>query len=79
MRNVNGALAMTALVRDESGRRYMVYLNRVSADGLTGVLSGIRWSFIERRIRSGARAAFDLMRQRIESVSPDARGSEDEH
>jgi hypothetical protein len=57
----------------------MVYLNRVSADGLTGVLSGIRWSFIERRIRSGARAAFDLMRQRIESVSPDARGSEDEH
>jgi hypothetical protein len=63
---LNGALAMTALVRDESGRRYMVYLNRVSADGLTGFLSGVKRFFIERRVRSGARAAFDLMRQRIE-------------
>jgi hypothetical protein len=64
---VNGALAMTALVRDDDGRRYMVYLTRVSADGLTGFLSGIKRYFIERRIRSGARAAFDALRRRIES------------
>jgi hypothetical protein len=68
---INGALALTALVRDHSGRRYMVYLNRVSADGLTGLFSGIRRYFIERRVRSGARAAFDLMRQRIEARERD--------
>jgi hypothetical protein len=73
---VNGALALTALVRDASGRRYMVYLNRVSADGLTGFLSGVKRFFIERRVRAGARAAFDLMRQRIESMPSASRVGE---
>lgn len=63
---VNGALAMTALVRDNSGERYLIYLNRISADNLTGFLSGIRRFFIERRVNSGARAAFDWMKRRIE-------------
>jgi hypothetical protein len=71
---VNGALAMTALVADDRGHPCMVYLNRVSADGLTGFLSGFKRFFIERRVRSGARAAFDWMRQRIEAPPSDARG-----
>ena len=63
---VNGALAMTALVQGKRGEQHMIYLNRVSADGLTGFLSGIRRFFIERRVKSGAGAAFDWVKRRIE-------------
>lgn len=59
---------MTALVRDGSGPRHLLYLNRVSADGVSGFLSGIRRFFIERRIKSGARGALEWMRRRIEGA-----------
>ena len=68
---VNGALAMTALVGDEGGPQHLLYLNRITADGLGGFLSGIRRFFIERRVKSGARATFDWMRSRIEAVNID--------
>jgi hypothetical protein len=63
---LNGSLAMTALVGGDDGRRYMFYLNRTSADGLDGFLPGLRRFFIERRVRSGARAAFDWVVGRLE-------------
>jgi hypothetical protein len=65
---VNGAVAMTALLADAGGGPHLLYLNRISADGLEGLFSGVRRYFIERRVKSGARAAFDWMRRRIEAV-----------
>jgi hypothetical protein len=63
---INGVVSMTALLANQTSGPRLLYLNRISADGLGGFLSGIRRFFIERRVRSGARAAFDWMRHRIE-------------
>ena len=64
---VNGALALTALVRDpaDPSLQYLVYLNRSEVDGLAGVFSGIRRFFVERRIRGAARSAFERLKGRI--------------
>lgn len=64
---VNGALAVTALVRDpnDPSGQYLVYLNRSEVDGLSGVFSTIRRFFVERRIRGAARSAFERLRGRI--------------
>jgi hypothetical protein len=63
---INGSLAITALVRDNGGRRYLLYMHRTAADGLEGAFSGLRRFFIQRRIRSGARDAFAELKTRIE-------------
>jgi hypothetical protein len=66
---VNGALAVTVLMRDpdDPSVQYLVYVNRSEVDGLGGVFSGIRRFFIERRIRGAARSAFERLKQRIVS------------
>lgn len=63
---VNGSIAMTLLARDGTGRRYLLYLNRSTIDGLEGFLSGLRRFFVERRVRSGAGALFERLRMRLD-------------
>jgi hypothetical protein len=63
---VNASLAVTALVRDDAGNRYLFYMNRSAADGLEGAFPGLRRFFIERRIRPGARDAFAALKTRLE-------------
>ena len=45
---------------------YMFYINRTSADGLTGWLPQVRRYFIEQRVRGAARAAFTALKRNIE-------------
>jgi hypothetical protein len=63
---VNGSIALTLLVRAGDGQRYMLHINRIAADGLGGWLSGVRRYFVERRVRSAARAAFSELKRNIE-------------
>lgn len=63
---VNGSIAMTLLARDAAGRRYLLYVNRSTVDGLGGFLSGLRRFFVERRVRSGARTLFERLKARLE-------------
>jgi hypothetical protein len=62
---VNGSLALTILTR-AAPERYLVYVNWTSVDGLDGILSAIRRYFVERRVRSAARKAFETFKDRIE-------------
>ena len=65
---LDGAMAVTALVRDEADpdRRYLAYVNRVSVDLLGGVMGGVRRFFLERRLRSDGRNIFAAQRSRLE-------------
>ncbi|HXW03791.1 MAG TPA: hypothetical protein VD833_01050 [Vicinamibacterales bacterium] len=62
---VNGSVALTALVQDTGGQRYLLYVNRSAVDGLEGFLSGLRRFFVERRVHSGARTAFEHLTGRL--------------
>jgi hypothetical protein len=66
---LNGSLSTSALLRDpaDPSRRYLVYLNRSASDALGGFLSGLKRFFVERRIRSSARAAFERLKRRMET------------
>jgi hypothetical protein len=61
----NGSLALTILTR-AAPARYLVYVNWTAVDGLEGFLSGLRRYFVERRVRSAARNAIDIFKQKIE-------------
>jgi hypothetical protein len=65
---VNGSLALTILTR-AAPERYLVYVNWTSVDGLDGILSAIRRYFVERRVRSAARKAFETFKDRIELLA----------
>ena len=64
---MNASLAATVLVRTRSGERFLLYLNRTSADDLGGVFSGVKRFFVKRRVRSGAHEAFLHLKKHIES------------
>lgn len=62
---INGSLALTILTR-AAPERYLVYVNWTDVDGLGGFFSGLRRYFVERRVRSAARRAFETFKERIE-------------
>lgn len=63
---INAWVSLSALVRSEDGRRYLVYVNRSKVDGLDGWLGGLKRYFVERRVRASAEALFALQRRRLE-------------
>jgi hypothetical protein len=70
---VNASLAVTALVRPAAAEPgYLVYLNRSAVDLVGGPFGGLVRIFVERRLRSEARAALAGLRQRLESGPPPA-------
>lgn len=64
---VNASLSVTVLVRTRTGERFMLYLNRSSVDGLSGLLADLKRFFVHRRVRHAAHAAFEHLKRRIES------------
>jgi hypothetical protein len=66
---INASLSVTLLVKAHTGERFMLYVNRSSADGLGGLFSGVKRYFVQRRVRRGARDAFEHLKQRIERYS----------
>lgn len=64
---MNGALGLTAMLRDLDGRRtYLVYLNRTEVDVLGGVFSAWKRAVIEGRIERETGEIFRELRRRIE-------------
>jgi hypothetical protein len=63
---LNASLALSVLPEDAGAVGHLAYLNRTQADGLGGWLSGLKRFFVERRVRSSAKAIFERQRRRIE-------------
>ena len=68
---VNASLALTAIVRGDSGRpNYLVYLNRSDVDAFGGFFGGmVRW-VAERRLKGEAALVLQGLRRRLESGLP---------
>jgi hypothetical protein len=65
---VNGALSLTALVRDGGGgSNYLVYVNRSQVDVLGGLLGPMKRAIVESRIRRETDAIFRGLRTRLET------------
>ena len=64
---ISGSLALMILT-PAAPARYLVYVNWTAVDGLDGFLSGLRRYFVERRVRSAARDAFETFKKRIEAT-----------
>jgi hypothetical protein len=70
----NASLALTAIVGDQSGSRYLAYLNRSEVDALGGPFGGlVRW-VAQRRLRGEAMRVLENLRVRLESGDPPASG-----
>lgn len=65
-RYLNGALSMTAVTTDESGRRYLVYLNRSTVDLLGGVFGGVKRAVLESRLSGEVPEIVARLRDRLE-------------
>lgn len=71
-RYTSGSLAVTAMMRDADGRRYLVYVNRTDVDIMEGSFGGlVRW-FAERRLKSEVPGVLNGVRKRLESGDPPA-------
>lgn len=62
---INGSLTLTILPRP-APERYLIYVNWTSVAGPEGVFFAIRHYFVERRVGSAARKAFETLKGRIE-------------
>jgi hypothetical protein len=68
---MDGSLSVTAIFRDpSSSTRYLAYLNRSDVDVLGGLLGGMVRRIVERRVRSEAPAALEMLRNRVQSGTP---------
>jgi len=68
---MDGSLSVTAIFRDPAGStRYLAYLNRSDVDVLGGLLGGVVRRIVERRVRSEAPAALEMLRNRVQSGTP---------
>jgi hypothetical protein len=66
----NGSLGVTAVVADEKGDKYLVYVNRTQLDMLGGVFGVFRRSAVEGRLGDEGTKAFEEVRRRLESGPP---------
>jgi hypothetical protein len=66
----NGSLGLTAVVADDSGDKYLVYVNRTQLDMLGGIFGTFRRAAIEGRLGDEGIKAFEEVRRRLNSGPP---------
>lgn len=69
---LEGAIGVTAFVRDGRGRSYLVYLNRSDVDILSGLWGGLARSIIEGRLRKDGPAILREVGARVAAGAPPA-------
>jgi hypothetical protein len=70
---INDALAITAIVTDTTGARFLMYRNHTSLDLLGGMLGPIRRAVIESRLRRDVPGIIQKLRVRLEKQGPPLR------
>jgi hypothetical protein len=67
---LEGAIGVTAFVRDDSSRAYLVYLNRSSVDLLGGLWGGVARQIIEGRLRKDGPEILREVADRVAGSQP---------
>jgi hypothetical protein len=64
------SLDLTAVVEDDSGHTYLVYINRSQVDVLGGLFGEFKRAIVEKRLKSETAQVFSTLRRRLESGPP---------
>ena len=64
------SLDLTAVVEDDSGHTYLVYINRSQVDVLGGLFGEFKRAIMEKRLKSETAQVFSALRRRLESGPP---------
>ena len=66
----NASLGLTAVTEDDSGQRYLVYMNRSQLDVLGGLFGGLKRAIVEGKVKNESAGVLNEVRRRLESGPP---------